>query len=626
MTPQELLSAQRTVYVLAEKPGITDASVKQYWYIELAGLHKEQLKTSVDRLRQQKRKETLTKSEERTLKSTGLQDSLARTLGAKSYEDWRNTEQPKIERLLKEYGMTEPSDLIKWAYTPGLSGALKARQISDRLFNSGFAKPKRIFTGVGSYLFAPSGYGRLDIDEIAGKYAGDEERFVFCRDRSNDVLLIAEYMKDSDAPERIEMTGRTLMLNAVSELVGCMFNMLGDNLAMQVATPPEFNLFRANEEEADFQLKLFELFREEIERSDDGWVDVIPVPGNENLIFLKGSNGTFDWVVRDQRDIELTSNPLHPFFKKNEVPTAMDTSQIAASYYFTPGIWQERLEHDAEKRYYADGGKANKWPGYDKLIEREFLSSPRFKRPKRKAGRASDHFASHRVGDYRLMVSPLITIDQFASFLAETGWGRTRLEKAHDVRLDIERDLMSVNAGDPGELPVSVTWLDAVAYCRDYEKRNELPVRLLDPEEWTQIAPAPTVDRSLVTPVRSIFYKSGEMPIDPIYEQLDWAVVGGDGERGENSKDCYMPEGTLSFRQSLHWSHNSEGLPFLSVAGFCEWLSGYQHGHAPFAEAGRGIVATGAGIFGDLKPAHLAMRDQGAKVGFRLCYIAHPDA
>ena len=627
MNPQEFLCAQRAVYVLAEKPGLTGAAAKQYWYLELNGLHPEQLKSSVALLRKQKLKCTKTEPEKRTLKSKGLQDSLARALGAKSYDDWLENEQPKIMALLTEHGMTEPTDLIKWVYPPGLVGVLKARQVSDRLFNSGHNRPQRIFTGVGSHLFAPSGYGRLDIDQIAGRSMfEDTERYEFCRERSDEVLVRAEHMSDSDAPALLDLTGRALMLNAVSEYVGCIYNMLGDNLVMPVTAPPEFTLHKAGEEETEFQLKLFDLFREEIERSNAGWVDVVPVPGNENLVFLKGSNGAFDWVVRDQRDVELTSNSLHPFFEKNEVPTAMDTSQIAASNYFTPGNWQERLEHDSEKRHYADGGTTRNWPGYDKLIEREFLSRPSFKAPKRRAGRANNRFVSHRVGDHRLMVSPLITIDQFTSFLAETDWARTRLEKAHKLGLELERDLMSVNAGDSGDLPVSVTWLDAVAYCRDYEKRNELPVRLLEPEEWSQIAPAPSVDRSRLVPVRTIHCEAGKWPIDPIYEQLGWAVVGGDGELGENSRDCYKQGGTLSFGPNLRWTHNSEALPFLSVAGFCEWLSGYQKGLAPYAEAGRGIVATGAGLFGSLKPAHLAMRDEGAKVGFRLCYVAHPDA
>lgn len=627
MTLQELLGAQRAIYVLAEKPGFAIATEKQYWYLELGGLHPEHLTTSVARLRKQHLESANTRSKKQALKTTDLLHSLARALGAKSYDDWREREQPKIVALLAEHGMTQPTDLIKWAYPPGLVGALKARQVSDRIFNSELSMPQRIFTGVGSYLFAPSGYGRLDINQIAGyPMFEDAERYEFCRERSEDVLLRAENMRGPNGPNYIDLTGRSLMLNSVGELVGCMYNMLGDNLVMPVTSLPQMTLYEASKEDMAFQRKLFELFREEIERSDAGWVDVVPVPGNANLVFLKGANGAFDWVLRDQRDVRLTSNPLHPFFEKEEVPTAMDTSQIAALRYFTPGDWQEKLEHDAEKRHYADGGTTSNWPGYDKLIERELMARHRVVAPRRACGPASNRFVSHRVGNYRLMVSPLITIDQYASFLAETDWGRTRLEKAHKLGLDLERDLMSVNSGDSGDLPVSVTWLDAVAFCRDYERRHGLPVRLLEPEEWVQIAPAPSVDRSKVTPYRAIRCKSGEWPMDPVYEQLDWAVVGSDGGRGKNSRDCYRPDGNLSFGPNLHWTRNGEGLPFLSVAGFFEWLSGYQRGFAPFAEAGRGIVATRAGIFGSLEAAHLAMRHEGAKVGFRLCYVAHPDA
>lgn len=626
MTMQDLLGAQRTTYVLAEKPGMAEASSMQYWYLKLDGLSQEHLKASVAHLRKEQLKSAKTKAEERTLKSTGVQDSLARALGAKSYGDWLQNEQPKINELLIKHGMTQPVDLIKWAHPPAPFGGLSARQISDRIFNSDLPMPQKIFTGVGSHLFAPSGYGRLDIDEIAGEYSEDAERYEFCRKRSDEILLRAEHMRGANVPAYIDLTGRTLMLNAVSEYVGCFFNMLSDNLAMPLRSPPKLTLYKANKEEFAFQLKIFDLFREEIEQSDAGWVDVIKVPRNENLVFLKGANGTFDWVVRDQRDAVMTSNPLYPFFEKSEVPTAMDRSQIKALRFFTPGEWQEKLEHDAEERYYAEGGTPGNWPGIDKLIERELMASHRVVAPKRVSGPASNRFFSHRVGDYRLMVSSLITIDQFSSFLEETDWGRTRLERAHKAKLALERDLLSVNAGDPGDLPVSVTWLDAVAYCRDYEKRLDLPVRLLEPEEWQQIAPPPSVDRSRVQRVRSITSKGGEWPIDPIYEQLNWAVVGGDGGLGKNSAHCDGPDGALSFGPNLNWTKNSEGLSFLSVAGFSEWLAGYQGGFAPFAEAGRGIVADGAGLFGSLEPAHLAMRHEGAKVGFRLCYVAHPDA
>ena len=51
MSPQELLSSQRTVYVLAEKPGIDDTTAKPYWSLKLEGLHPDQLKSAVARLR-----------------------------------------------------------------------------------------------------------------------------------------------------------------------------------------------------------------------------------------------------------------------------------------------------------------------------------------------------------------------------------------------------------------------------------------------------------------------------------------------------------------------------------------------------------------------------------------------
>jgi len=416
------------------------------------------------------------------------------------------------------------------------------------------------------------------------------------------------------------------MLNAVSEYIGCMYNMLGSNLVDPAMGDPAMRTYNMTEAERAFELQLFQLFREEIERSDAGWVEVLEVPENRNLVFLKGPNGTFDWVIRGQRDARLSTNPLHPFLSKHELPTAMDTSQLSALLYFDRDSWQEKLEHEAESRHYAEGGTVGNWPGYEKLIERQLVASHRAVLPKRVSGPTSMHFISHRVGRYCLMVSPLVTIDQFASFLTETGWARTRLEKAQAAKIDLERDLISVNAGDPGDLPVSVTWLDAVAYCRDYERRHELPVRLLEPEEWMQIAPPPSVDRSRVDRVRRLSVKAGEMPVDPVYEQLRWAVVGGDGELGKNSSHCDGPGGTMSFGPNLEWTSNCEGLRFLSVTGFSEWLAGYQDGHAPFAEAGRGIVAAGAGMFGSLQPAHLAMRHEGAKVGFRLCYVAHHDA
>jgi hypothetical protein len=628
MTTHDLLRAMRDVYVLAEKPDAAAGSADHLWSMRLDGLHQDHLRDAVAQLRKQHLPRADSGPKKRDLKSVRLLDSLSRALGVKSYDQWLDEGQQKIDDFLSEQGMSQPADLIKWAYPPGLAGALTTQKVSDRLFNSRLPLPQRIFTGVGSFLFAPSGYGRLDINDVAKRTIWtDQERYAFCMQNADKVLLHAEQMKGDSGPSHLDLTGRMLMLNAVSEFIGCMYNMMGSNLSAPSIGNPVMRSYNMSEEERKFELQLFDLFRTEIERSNDGWVDVLPVPGNSNLIFLRGVNGTFDWVVRDQRDKRFSSNPLHPFFTKDEVPKAMDQSKLNAHLYFSTGTWQEKLEHDAESRHYAEGGTAGNWPGYLKLVQRELIASQGYGLPRPQTGAASKGFVRHRINGHCLMVSPLVTIDEFFNFHSVTDWGQARQEGARKADWKLEGDLHVLNSGDAGDLPVSVTWLDAVAYCRDFERRTGLPVRLMEVEEWREIVPDSPLDFSGVSTVRSIRVKRGEpMPDDPIYEQLGWGVVGGDGKLGANSSNCHGSDGSMMFRPDLQWTSSSEGARFLCVPGFGEWLSGYQHGSAPAACAATGQAVVGGEIERSLYPVRLTMQYKGAKVGFRLCYIAHPDA
>lgn len=624
MNISDLLHASRDMYVLTEKPNTKEGCSDRFWSMRLEGLHHDHIRLAVDQLRSRWPR-PIPKHLARSMKSVALQDSLARSLGAKSYCDWREVEQHKITELLSEHGMSVPSDLIKWAYSPRGGGFLTARQVADRLFNSGLPLPKRIFTGVGSCLFAPRAYGRLDLDQLAScALWTDQQRYAFCEQHEDEILLRAEYMQDGCGLDYLDMTGRMLMLNAVSEFIGCMYNMMGSNLMAPAAGDPVMRSYNMSEEDLAFELQLLRLFRKEIEGSDDGWVDVLPVPGNSNLIFLKGANGTFDWVIRDQRDKEFSSNPLYPFFKKDEVPKAMDQSKLDGHLYFAAGTWAEKLEHDAESRHYAEGGTAANWPGYAKLIQRELIASQGYRFQRTETGAASDEFIPHRLGESCLMVSPLVTIADFFDFCSRSDWGHTRQGKAQKTRDKKIGDLGAINM-ESSDLPVSVTWLDAVAYCRDYEQRAGLPVRLLTIEDWQQVAPPP-MDFSHVSSVRSFVVKNGEMPDDPIYGQLGWGIVGGDGKLGGNSSHRYRPDGSMHYGPNLKWVDNDEGVPFLSVPGFGEWLSDYQHGSAPIASVATGQSIVGGSIERNLCPVHMTMSYKGVKVGFRLCYVAHLDA
>jgi hypothetical protein len=615
MKTENLLRAMRDVYLLTTKPGLSASEDGRFWSMRLDGLHEEDIKKSVISLRQARGKHDISVSKIKSLKITELQKALAVTLGARSYDHWRETERPRILNFLAENGMIHPADLIKWSCLPAFAGALTAHRLADRFFNSGLPLPKRLFTGVGSLLFAASGYGRMDIQELAGKYMfEDEERLEYCQLYANEVVLRAEHLslKGPDAPKFVDLTGRMLLLNAVSEFVGNMYNLLGDNLMVPMLEAPVVTTYNVSEKETAFDRRLFQIFRAEIERTDDGWVEVIPLPGNDNIIFLKGADGKFDWVIRDQRDTPLIANSLFPVFKSNELPSATQNSKLAAHLYFRPGEWQDRLIYDAEYRHYAEGGSIATWPGYDKLLSRELVAGRGYVPPRPLDGRQERGFVPHRLKDRCLMISSLITVDDFWHFYENSEWRQIRAERLRKIKLTIEEDLAAVNLDDHGNLPASVTWFDAIAYCRHFEDKTGLPVRLLEVGEWHQICPSPARD----------IKKDG-------WGDLTWVLTGG-GLTGGESKHRFpeaCPEGgSLRFGKDLTWSLNHEGLQFLSVVDFGEWLADYGSGYAPAANAATGRALRTGPLERDKCPAHLTMRYKGLKVGFRICYAAQLDA
>ncbi|AQR68237.1 hypothetical protein BZG29_07595 [Janthinobacterium sp. LM6] len=612
MNTENLLRAMRKVYLLTPKPGLSASEDEMFWSMCLNGLHEEDIRKSVTSLRQDREMRGVAVSKSKSLKVTDLQKALAVTLGARSYDHWCKTEQPRILGFLAENGMNQPADLIKWPCLPGFTKTLTAHRLADRFFNSGLPLPKRLFTGVGSLLFAASGYGRLDIHELAGKnmYA-DEERLEYCELYANEVVLRANDMRTQwpNAPEFVDLTGRMLLLNAVSEFVGGMYNLLGDNLMAPMLEATVFTAYNVSEKEAAFDRKLFQIFRAEIERSEDGWVDVIPLPGNDNIIFLRGADGKFDWVIRNQRDTPFIENFLFPVFNSNELPSALLNSKLAAHLYFRQGEWQDRLMHDAEQRHYAEGGSVATWPGYDKLLARELMAERGYIPSRQLDAQQTKGFLPHRIRNRCLMISPLITVDEFWKFYENSEWRQIRSERLRKIKLTIEEDLAAVNLHDHGNLPVSVTWFDAIAYCRYVEDKTGLPVRLLEIDEWQQICPNPARDLE----------KDG-------WGDLTWGLTGGDGLTGGGYFEACPEGGSLRFGKELAWSLNREGLQFLSVVDFGEWLADYGLGHAPAANAATGRALMTGPLERDKCPAHLTMRYKGLKVGFRICYVAQLDA
>ena len=615
MNTENLLRTARPVHLLIPRPGQPASAEQKFWAMRLEGLHYSHVKNSAKALRDARKRPDQPVSDDASLKVSGLHHGLAQALGSKSFDAWRNTEQELID-FLQTHGMTRPADLISWPRM--YSHRLTARQVSDRLFNSGLPMPERIFTGVGSKLCAASGRGRADIHRLSkGPVYGEEAKLNWCIARAEQIVLSLdrEFDWDADAPDHLDLTGTDLLLHAFRlDHVARGYNLMGDNLVAPMHRPPEFRLYNASEEELSFDRRVFDIFRQEIDRFKSGWVEVIPFPGNDNIVFLKGSNGAFDWVIRDQRDEAFTGNPYHPILKNHELPTTMKVSELNAHLYFKTGEWYERLEHSSETRHYEEGGAAATWPDYPKLLMRELVATRRnYALPTQPKGRRDLNFVPHRLNGYCLMVSPPVTIQEFWRFFESSDWRDVRISRSSRTNTQLEADLAAVNLHDDDHLPASVTWFDALAYCRYYEQKTGLPVRLLEVEEWKQISPPPAQD----------IEKDG-------WGDLTWVVVGGDGKTGGETSHRY-PEacaggGLLRFGKELTWTQNHQGLPFVSVVDFGEWLADYADGHAPVANGATGKALMTGPLDRDRCPAHLTMRYKGLKVGFRLCYVAHPDA
>jgi hypothetical protein len=628
MKNHSLLRATRDVYVLAEKPNSTSADSTKYWSLKIDGLDPADIRAAVYHLRKKQRSDAPTHEEKKALKPTALCDSIAKSLGAKSNRHWIDEEYPKIQKFLDEHGMHAPTDLIGCKFRPRFGYELTAQRVAERFFNSDLPLPRRIFTGVGSNLFAPDAYGRADFDMLTrgSKLRTDEARFDYCIEHGDQVLLRAEYMKKGCSIPYLDMTGRMLLLHTFSEYVGCMYHFLGNNLMDPMIGEPVMRSYNVSEPEKKFELKLLDQFRMQIDSSNDGWVEVLPVPDNDNIIFLKGSSGTFDWIIRDQRDEKFSSNKYYPFFKVDELPRELRQNKLEAHLYFSTGKWYEELEHRAEEMHYFNGGDVNNWPGYKKLIEKELIAEG-YNAPRSITGKFNHDFVPHRLDKYCLMVSPLISIREFFSFYVKKNWGQTRLERAQDANWHIEGNLMSVNSDQDQNLPVSVTWLDAIAYCKDFETESNLPVRLISADEWCQIAPRakPVSDKFSNVPSSM---EDSDVPesCDSYYEKRGWCIEGSDGRLGKDSTDCYLPNGHLYFNSNFQSVSNSEGLDFVDSPGFGEWLGDNRYERSALITAAysdeedRKSIESNSYFIGD------ALREEGFKVGFRICYVAHTDA
>lgn len=611
---QSLSRSVRTLSLFIDKP----ASERQYWEISLPGLHPEQLKFAVRSFRESRQESGDTISQPH-LKIKDLLNGLARALGSKSFEDWIHLAQPELEHFMAMHGLREPADLIKWKLPPFVH-PLTVRRIADRFFASGLPLPKRLFTGVGNEMFSARYLGRLDLKEILSRITGEH---IFASRSDVEMIRIVlslpdqkiypdELFDDDDLeldPAYRGLTLRDLLLLTFRMDIDCAFNLLSDNLVQPKTLAPVHQLYNTSAEDNHRMAAIFDIFRAKIERASTGWVDVLPF--NDNIVFLRGANGTYDWVVRDQRDTPFSGNRLYPVFSAAEIPCAMSTdTEAKAKLHFTKGLWREQVEHRAELSFYATGGTPATYPGGDRVLSNYLRSLNEIAPMKAPSGSRRVDFVAHHMADRCLMVSDLITIDEFWNFY-ENGWAEQRADKATRTKRSWP-PLDEMNGRDERDLPVCATWYDALAYCKYLESRTGLPMRLLTIEEWQAITPERAAVEALGSKARN-------------------SVVEGVSIDGRTLEPpTYLPHYFTRFTPNLCWIRNGQGLPFLSSLSFGEWLGDYRGSmpnnvFAPVACTASGIALGRGPLETELFEAWYVGRNNHLKVGFRVCYVANHD-
>ena len=101
--------------------------------------------------------------------------------------------------------------------------------------------------------------------------------------------------------------------------------------------------------------KVVDVMREVFADDRHAWVDVLPV--TDRLWVLRGDAGLYDFVWADLRE-----GPPPP-------ATKVDRFDIAAWKYFQHGVWLEKVEHEAELYWYANGGGHSVYPGLDSVLQ-----------------------------------------------------------------------------------------------------------------------------------------------------------------------------------------------------------------------------------------------------------------
>lgn len=554
---------------------------------------------------------------EHGIKHNQILGAIAKGFGVKGgFPGYTQFYENRFKPLLSKHGLKQQEDLVTPRYPYHLL-RLTPSQISERLFNSGKPIPERIFTGY-NYDFRKYEGDAWLFYQIFPELHHDQGKL---KQQIYDLVLnhptigieyAKKYLDDYHGVQDFGRYNGIALKDAfiggyLNEIYAC-FNLLGDSLLFpgtNEGLQPKFFFPNSTSKEKiskemTWTQNVLKIFRDEIETSSTGWVNVIPV--TKDLYILSGDDGKYDFVFREQRDQQTELNNFIGFLGSKDIPSQMSSNAFKHWDYFREGAWREKDRYESERYYYKQGGNAQNYPGTE-IIYEDYLKASSAYSPRLKFGSVMEGFK--QVGD--LFISELITIEQYEAFLKDSGY---------ETRRNCEFQFSETNGLDSKEKPFCGNWYDALAYVAWFEKKHNKPVRLLSIGEYLTVHPGanpmvnPILDRMSKQGILDFYDKNGEISPRPS-TVLD--------------KVQYDPESLqIKFTDELNWEKGKGELKFLTADNFGEWL---------FEHAGNGAAAIntwdlsavrgrGTPVERDYFPADSLGVYKSCKIGFRLCYRA----
>ncbi|MDO6620222.1 hypothetical protein ACFL6Z_11550 [Pseudomonadota bacterium] len=375
------------------------------------------------------------------------------------------------------------------------------QQVSERLFFTDHKLPQRLFTGHDFDFASIFDWHNMDIPGLVSR---DEDWYQVIRRNDHVNHMVNKNFPFEELPKKqqeflnldiftelkpiiggerrtVRVIDLILLQNRLEFNVTAAYHLLGNNLTDLTDDFPEVELYNSGDDEgfkhdSEKALYIKSLLNLLFKMGKEGWVDVIPF--NENLIFLSDGQGGYDFIIKNQRDHKFDHQIYGEYLKRSDIPSCIETYRFKRWYYFEYQGNRNLDSHQSEKLFYGNGNTIADYSSSEVILRQFYENKGIYKPQSRSSSNMLKGFKQVAVGDKKLMVSELRTIDELYYFLANNkGYADSRKGDA----------IKPVNSDEDTSLPASLSFYDVLAYINWQEKETGVPLRLLGLDEYLEL-------------------------------------------------------------------------------------------------------------------------------------------